>query len=93
MRNLGELIWNYPPTTFTCLSPTGLNEGGIVSLQWLINGVFLEDLNLNNVNSTFAGGFGTLNFSRVRLDQTPHLSHAVLTLRLDVWRTLVTHCY
>ena len=57
------------PTTFTCLSPTGLNEGGIVSIQWLLNGMFLEDLNLNNVNSIFAGGFGTLIFSRVRLDQ------------------------
>ena len=52
-------------TTFTCLSPLGLNEGGVASIQWLINGVFLEDLNLNNVNSTFAGGFGTLIFSRI----------------------------
>ena len=51
--------------SFTCLSPNGR---GIVSIQWLINGVFLEDLNLNNVNSLFAGGFGTLFFSRVRLD-------------------------
>ena len=56
-------------TTFTCLSPIGQNEGGIVGIQWLINGVFLEDLNLNNVNPSFAGGFGTLRFSRVRLDQ------------------------
>ena len=56
-------------TTFTCLSPFGLNEGGVASIQWLINGVFLEDLSLNNVNSSFAGGFGTLIFSRVRLDQ------------------------
>ena len=56
-------------TTFTCSSPIGQNEGGIVSIQWLLNGVFLEDLNLNNVNSSFAGGFGTLRFSRVRLDQ------------------------
>ena len=55
--------------SFTCLSPFGLNEDGIVSIQWLINGVFLEDLNLNNVNSSFAGGFGTLSFSRVQLDQ------------------------
>ena len=57
------------PTTFTCLSPTGQNEDGIASLQWLINGVFLEDLNLNNVNSAFVGGFGTLSISRVQLDQ------------------------
>ena len=56
-------------TTFTCLSPTGENEGGIASIQWLLNGVFLEDLNLSNVNSTFAGRFGTLIFSRVQLDQ------------------------
>ena len=56
-------------TCFTCLSPTGLNEGGIVSLQWLLNGVFLEDLSLNNVNSSLAGALGTLIFSRVRLDQ------------------------
>ena len=59
-------------TTFTCLSPIGLNEGGIASIQWLLNGVLLEDLNLNNVNSAFVsdgGGFGTLSFSRVRLDQ------------------------
>ena len=55
--------------TYTCLSPTGLNEGGIASIQWLLNGVLLEDLNLNNVNSSFDGGFGTLIFSRVRLDQ------------------------
>ena len=55
--------------SFTCLSPLGLNEGGVASIQWLINGVFLEDLSLNNVNSSFAGGFGTLIFSRVRLDQ------------------------
>ena len=57
-------------TTFTCLSPTG--QGGIASIQWLLNGVLLEDLNLDNVNSTFVGGvggFGTLIFSRVRLDQ------------------------
>ena len=63
---------NSRSTTFTCLSPTGLNEGGIASIQWLINGVFLEDLKLNNVNPTFVsdgGGFGTLSFSRVRLDQ------------------------
>ena len=63
---------NRSSTTFTCLSPFGLNEGGIASIQWLINGVFLEDLNLNNVNSTFVsgvGGFGTLIFSRVQLDQ------------------------
>ena len=59
-------------TSFTCLSPIGPNEGGIASIQWLINGMLLEDLDLNNVNSTFvggAGGFGTLRFSRVRLDQ------------------------
>ena len=55
--------------SFTCLSPFGLNEGGIASIQWLINSVFLEDLNLNNVNSSFASGFGTLRFSRVQLDQ------------------------
>ena len=60
---------NNRSTTFTCLSPIDQNEGGIVSIQWLINGVFLEDLNLNNVNSSFDGGFGTLIFSRVRLDQ------------------------
>ena len=60
---------NSRSTNFTCLSPIGQNEGGIASIQWLINGVFLEDLNLNNVNLTFAGGFGTLIFSRVRLDQ------------------------
>ena len=40
--------------SFTCLSPTGQNEGGIASIQWLLNGVFLEDLSLNNVNSSFA---------------------------------------
>ena len=57
------------PTSFTCLSPISRNEGGIASIQWLINGVFLEDLNLNNVNSSFAGGFGSLIFSRVQLDQ------------------------
>ena len=59
-------------TTFTCLSPIGLNEGSIATIQWLLNGVLLEDLNLNNVNSAFVGGvggFGTLSFSRVRLDQ------------------------
>ena len=56
-------------TTFTCLTPIGQNEGGIVSIQWLINGVFLEDLNLNNVNPTIAGRFGSLRFPRVRLDQ------------------------
>ena len=56
-------------TTFTCLSPIGLNEGGIVSIQWLLNGVFLEELNLNNVNSTFVGGVGTLIFLTVRLNQ------------------------
>ena len=49
--------------------PLGQNEGGIVSLQWLLNGVFLEDLSLNNVNSSLAGALGTLIFSRVRLDQ------------------------
>ena len=57
-------------TTFTCLSPIGLNEGGIVSIQWLLNDVLLD--NLNNVNPSFvsdAGGFGTLSFSRVQLDQ------------------------
>ena len=59
-------------TTFTCLSPIGLNEGGIASIQWLLNGVLLEDLNLNNVNPSFVsdgGGYGTLSFSRVQLDQ------------------------
>ena len=60
-------------TTFTCLSPIRLNEGGIASIQWLLNGVLLEDLNLNNVNPTFVdsdgGGFETLTFSRVQLDQ------------------------
>ena len=81
-------------TTFTCSSPIGLNEGGVASIQWLINGVFLEELNLNNVNSSFAGRFGTLRFSRVYdWTKTPHLSHAVLPLCLDVWRTLVTNCY
>ena len=55
--------------TFTCLSPISLNEGGIASLQWLINGILLEDLNLNNVNSTFTGGVGTLIFSNIQLDQ------------------------
>ena len=40
---------NRSSTTFTCLSPIGQNEGGIVSIQWLLNGVFLEDLNLNNI--------------------------------------------
>ena len=60
---------NNRSSTFTCLSPT---EDGIASLQWLINGVFLEDLNLNNVNSIFVsgvGGFGILTFLRVQLDQ------------------------
>ena len=56
-------------TTFTCLSPISLNEGGIASIQWLLNGILLEDLNLNNVNSSFAGEFRTLIFSRVQLDQ------------------------
>ena len=63
---------NSRSTTFTCLSLFGLNEGGIASIRWLLNGVFLEDLNLNNVNQTFVsdgGGFGTLIFSRVQLDQ------------------------
>ena len=63
---------NRSSATFTCLSPIGLNEGGVVSIQWLLNGVFLEDLNLNNVNSTFVSGvdgFGTLIFLRVQLDQ------------------------
>ena len=60
---------NSRSTSFTCLSPIGLNEGGIASILWLLNSVFLEDLNLNNVNSLFASGFGTLRFSRVRLDQ------------------------
>ena len=55
--------------TFTCLSPISLNEGGIVSIQWLVNGMLLEDLNLNNVNSTLVGGFGTLMFSNIQLDQ------------------------
>ena len=57
---------------FTCLPLTGQNGGGIVSIQWLLNGVLLEDLYLNNVISTFVdgvSGFGTLIFSRVRLDQ------------------------
>ena len=55
--------------TFTCSSPIGLNEGGIVSLQWLLNG---KELNLTNVISfvsTRGSGFGTLTFVRVRLDQ------------------------
>ena len=56
-------------TTFTCLSPISLNEGGIASIQWLLNGLLLEDLNLNNVNSIFTGGVGTLIFSNIRLDQ------------------------
>ena len=59
-------------TTYTCLSPIGLNEGGIASIQWLLDGLLLEDLNLSNVNPAFVsdgGGFGTLSFSRVRLDQ------------------------
>ena len=56
-------------TTFACLSPISLNEGGIASIQWLINGILLEDLNLNNVNSTFVGGVGTLIFSNILLDQ------------------------
>ena len=58
--------------TFTCSSPIGLNEGGIASLNWLLNGMFLEELNLNNVISFVSirgSGFGTLTFSRVRLDQ------------------------
>ena len=57
---------------FTCLSPTGQNEGGIVSIQWLLNGMLLEDINLNNVISTCVGGvggFGTLSFSRAQRDQ------------------------
>ena len=56
----------------TCQSLTGQSEGGIVSIQWLLNGMLLEDINLNNVISTLVdgvGGFGTLHFSRVRLDQ------------------------
>ena len=40
-------------TTFTCLSPIGLNEGGIASIQWILNGMLLEDLNLSNVNPAF----------------------------------------
>ena len=59
-------------TTFTCISPTGQSEGGIASIQWLLNDMFLEELNLTNVNSAFVsgvGGFGTLTFSSVRLDQ------------------------
>ena len=60
--------------TFTCLSPIEQREGGIASIQWLINGVLLEDLNLTNVNSAFVGGagdggFGLLTLSRVQLDQ------------------------
>ena len=48
---------------FTCLPLTGQSEGGIVNIQWLLNGMLLEDINLNNVNSTFVGGdggFGTI---------------------------------
>ena len=58
--------------TFNCLSPIEQREGSIASIQWLLNGVLLEDLNLTNVNSAFVGGgggFGALTFSRVRLDQ------------------------
>ena len=40
-------------TTYTCLSPIGINEGGIASIQWLLDGLLLEDLNLSNVNPAF----------------------------------------
>ena len=56
----------------TCQSLTGQSEGGVVNIQWLLNGMLLEDINLNNVISTFVGGvggFGTLIFSRVQLNQ------------------------
>ena len=59
----------------TCQSPTGQSEGGVVNIQWRLNGMLLEDINLNNVISTLVdgvggfGGFGILHFSRVRLDQ------------------------
>ena len=55
-----------------CQTLTGQSEGGVVNIQWLLNGILLEDLNLTNVISTLVdgvGGFGTLHFSRVRLDQ------------------------
>ena len=58
--------------TFICISPIQQYEGGIASIQWLINGVLLEDLNLTNVNSAFdggVGGLGILTFSRAWLDQ------------------------
>ena len=71
-------MWHHVPVdsnrsyTFICISPIQQYEGGIASIQWLINGVLLEDLNLTNVNSAFdggVGGLGILTFSRARLDQ------------------------
>ena len=57
---------------FNCIPPASQNEDGVVDIRWLINGSLLDDSDLNNVNSAFVsgfGGFGTLTFSSVRLDQ------------------------
>ena len=57
---------------FNCIPPASQNEGGVLDIRWLINGTLLDDSDLNNVNSAFVGGvggFGTLTFSSVRLDQ------------------------
>ena len=57
---------------YNCIPTTSQNEGGVVDIRWLLNSTLLDDNDLNNVNSVFVGGvggFGTLTFSRVRLDQ------------------------
>ena len=57
---------------FNCIPTTSQDEGGVVDIRWLINGTLLDDSDLNNVNSAFVGGvggFGTLTFSSVQLDQ------------------------
>lgn len=52
---------------FTCLS----SSRAIISISWLINGSFIEDLSTINAMeefSTFAGGIGVLTFDNLALD-------------------------
>ena len=56
-----EIIVTTPDdaVTYLCLSPTNPFTG----IQWLLNNTLLEDLNLTDVTTAFAGVAGSLTFS------------------------------
>lgn len=50
--------------SFQCLSV----HGNITSIQWLVNGTHVEDLNLSNVTTAFDSGIGKLSFHYVPVE-------------------------